>query len=523
MNVSKWIFLVLLGAAGVARADTFRVGPGESIRELTALPRLSPGDVVEVLGGATYSGGIVLDDVGSEAMPIVVRGVPDASGARPVIRGGTNTIEVRGDHYVLENLDVTAGSFRCVFHHAHDVTIRDSVVHDCPAHGILGADEDSGSLTLERVEVHHCGNGTQEHQIYMATDESTHPGSVFRMQGCWIHDGNGGNNVKSRAERNEILASWFEGASYHELELIGPEGEVESRAREDSDVVGNVFVKSGSNAAFFVFRFGGDGTAQTNGRYRVVANTVVVSSGSSAVFRLFDGLESVEMHGNVFVRRGGGNVTLIRDAEASWVGGRTIAGTNNWVPSGTTVPSEWRDTLVGADPGFVDLATLDLTPASASSAVVDAAIDPPTFAAAPFPSPMPWPSRSPRRAAGDVARARVGAPDVGAFEWGTAPPGTDAGTDLDAGVSGVDGGSSHEDGGVVLDSDASIPFDTDASLVGRDAGPRSDAGARTDAGTSDGGMTGGCTCRVSSPSVASGGVLTWGCVALALRRRRRDV
>jgi len=37
-----------------------------------------------------------------------------------------------------------------------------------------------------------------------------------------VHDGNGGNGVKSRAERNEIYYNWIEGSLYHELELIGP-------------------------------------------------------------------------------------------------------------------------------------------------------------------------------------------------------------------------------------------------------------------------------------------------------------
>ena len=34
---------------------------------------------------------------------------------------------------------------------------------------------------------------------------------------------NGGNAVKSRAQRNEIYYNWIEGAVYHELELIGPD------------------------------------------------------------------------------------------------------------------------------------------------------------------------------------------------------------------------------------------------------------------------------------------------------------
>ena len=55
------------------------------------------------------------------------------------------------------------------------MTLRDSVVHDCPAHGILGADNDSGSFLMDHVEVYDCGNGTSQHQVYMATDETTTP------------------------------------------------------------------------------------------------------------------------------------------------------------------------------------------------------------------------------------------------------------------------------------------------------------------------------------------------------------
>ena len=148
---------------------------------------------------------------------------------------------------MLENLDVSGGSSRCYYHHGHAIVMRDSVVHDCPRQGILGADNDSGSLTLERVEVFGSGGGDRDHQIYMATDEVAHPGSVFRMVGCYVHDGNGGNNVKSRAERNEIYYNWIEGGFYHELELIGPDpagGVPEGQAREDSDVVGNVLCQA---------------------------------------------------------------------------------------------------------------------------------------------------------------------------------------------------------------------------------------------------------------------------------------
>src|SRR5688572_17476563 len=208
-------------------ATTYQVGPGKPYANLQAVASLlNPGDVVQVYAGTTYSGGVKLTRSGSESNKIKIVGVR-VGGARPVLSGSTNTIEFAGNHYVFEGFDVTGGSSRCVYHHAHDITIRDSVIHDCPSHGILGADSGSGSLTLEYSEVYRSGSGDTRHPIYMATDQAAYPGAVFRMQYCYVHDGNGGNNVKSRAERNEIYFNWIESAYYHELELIGPDGQDE--------------------------------------------------------------------------------------------------------------------------------------------------------------------------------------------------------------------------------------------------------------------------------------------------------
>ncbi len=82
-------------------------------------------------------------------------------------------------------------------------------------------------------------------------------------------------------------------------------------------------------------------------------NTVVVLPAASAVFRLFDGIDSLEAHNNVFAVRGSGNVNLVREAEAVWVSGAsTIAGTNNWIQTGATnVPASLAGTVSGAAPG----------------------------------------------------------------------------------------------------------------------------------------------------------------------------
>src|SRR5262249_35695391 len=158
----------LLLCSATAGATTYQVGSNRAMKTLGAVAsQLNPGDIVEVDGDATYAGGIVLDRSGGASNPITVRGIR-VNGKRPVLSGGTNTIEIQGDHYVLEGFEVTAGTSRCVYHHSDDVTMRDLVVHDCKAHGLLGADQDSGSLTLEYSEFYKSGSGTGQHQIYMA-------------------------------------------------------------------------------------------------------------------------------------------------------------------------------------------------------------------------------------------------------------------------------------------------------------------------------------------------------------------
>ena len=377
--------------ASFAHAEVYQVGPGRTYTQLEDLLQGEPiqeGDVVEVDGDAMYQP--VLWDAGGEpGNPVTIRGLR-VNGRRPVLSGGTNTIELQADHLVFEGFEVTAGSFRCVFHHAHDVTIRDVYIHDCPAHGLLGADEDSGSLTLEHSEIARAGNGTSQHAIYVTSDQNAHPGSVFRMRFNYVHDQNGGNAVKSRAERNEIYYNWIEGTRFHLLELIGPDEDAVTPPlgiREDSDVVGNVLIHKPYTPAvgaaidglFAFVRPGSDirvdegGTNSSRGRYRFVNNTFVrtAAAAGSAVFRMFGFVESIEMSNNVFYNAAAGAPLLMRmdivGGEFQWVSGVRIAGQNNWVETGATaVPAAWTGTITGANPGFRRLSVSNLRPSSTS-------------------------------------------------------------------------------------------------------------------------------------------------------------
>jgi hypothetical protein len=265
----------------------------------------------------------------------------------------------------------------------------------------------------------------------MATDQYAYPGAVFRMQYCYVHDGNGGNNVKSRAERNEIYYNWIEGAYYHDLELIGPDGD-DGLSREDSDVVGNVIFQGYTTRSHPAIRIGGDGAGQTFGRYRFLNNTIVLGNASTApAFRIFDGIDSVEMHNNALYRQGGGPVTIYTDGDAEWVNGRSITGKNNWVTSGSTaIPSTWTGTLSGSNPGFVDVAGKNVGLAS-SSALRDTGTSSPTSASGhAFPSPQPGavfepPLHAVTAAGAAVTRVAQGAVDIGAYEFGnTGTPST---------------------------------------------------------------------------------------------------
>jgi len=267
------------------------------------------------------------------------------------------------------------------------------------------------------------------------------PQAVFRMRYNYVHDGNGGNLLKSRHQRSEIHYNWFEGGAYQELELIGPDCETQQSGwdadlvREDADVVGNVIVHTGSWNN--VIRAGGDLNGRSQGRVRLVNNTILVdrAAGGARIVYVQLGLESLEMHGNAIFQAGSAAPAIVgenTDADTPfcgpqgtqpWTSGRKVHGTHNWVEaSATLVPGEWGVTHRGTDPGLANIAQRSLRPVAGSPLLdngINAPPSPPTF---PFPSPLSIPlfdppQRSKLAIGGQRPRSRVnGTIDVGALE-----------------------------------------------------------------------------------------------------------
>jgi len=417
--------LGLLAAAPLsAAAATYTVGPsGRQYTQLSTLFRsvdLAPGDIVEVDGNATYSGNIVVgdDDSGTAAAPVTIRWRRVAGATRPILSGGSHTIKFeQSNNVVFEGFEVTGGSSTCVFSEAHNVTVRDAYIHDCPSHGILGADQNSGSFTLEYSEVARSGSGTSRHSIYMQTDEVTWPGAVFRMRYNYIHDATGGVLMRTRSERSEIYYNWFENPMYGAIELIGPDCDTQKAGwttnlkREDADVVGNVIVAT--NTWRNAIRAGGDLDGRSQGRVRLVNNTIVFDRAGVANGLMVQlGVGSVEMHNNVLYQTAANSApALLRENPASevgqpdvcepqsrepWAAGRKVAGSNNWVQTGATlVPAELTGTVRGADPMFTNVAQRNLRPRTGSPLLAAGNNSPVTPTAFPFPTPQLLPAYDP--------------------------------------------------------------------------------------------------------------------------------
>jgi hypothetical protein len=254
--------LVAVVAVGVTvggvshAATTYEVGPGHAYASIGAVPweSLMPGDQVLIYWRDTpYKEKWVIGRAGTEAEPIVVRGIAGTGGALPVIDGSDATTraeldytnEERGvikigssdtppdtlpQHLILESLDVRSGRPPFGFTSSNGsgtyadnaaaiyiekgahVTIRNCIIRDSGNGLFIGAfDGETQDILIEGCWLYDNGieGSIFEHQSYTAAR-----GIVFQHNHYGpLRAGCGGNNLKDRSAGTVIRYNWIEGGN----------------------------------------------------------------------------------------------------------------------------------------------------------------------------------------------------------------------------------------------------------------------------------------------------------------------
>jgi hypothetical protein len=161
--------------------------------------------------------------------------------------------------------------------------------------GILTAGEKQTTLEIENSEFGYNGAGDGiTHAIYVG------PIDMFRLSGSYLHHGNVGHLVKSRAKVNRIeynrLTDESGGRSSYELEF--PNGGL-------ADVVGNIIQQGTSGRNSTMVSFGAEGYRWPRNELRFVHNTVINDQRFGGTFvRVWPGADRAVLLNNLFVGSG---------------------------------------------------------------------------------------------------------------------------------------------------------------------------------------------------------------------------
>lgn len=488
----------MLLSARSAWAATYAVGSAQAHKSVCALladktVTLGPDDVINVDAG-TYTDACQVQPSGSSGHPIILQGVAgprpvfdakglDLSGSGSVPRAilqFTNASYWVVRHLELENANngVNNGAAFRVTAGGHDITFRDVSIHD----NNNGAMSDGPvSLVIENSEIFHNGaNDGQSHNLYLIGDS-------VRLQGNYIHDSVGGQNVKLRVHTIELLYNLIANEGNYAIDF--EQAANTDAANANAVMIGNVVVRNPKaiNKGQTIV-FGADNSDHVrNGNLYAINNTFVFTEQNTVFLHMLAPAPGSKayFYNNVFHTTATG-VKLAFDSASDSL----MSGSNNWITTGVTAATAFTASATGADPGFVSAADLHL---ASGAAVIDKGMASPMYVDGTGASQDGTPTLEYGELS-TVGRPVSGALDLGAYEFGT-PTSTDGG----------------------LGSDGGPLVGTDGGVVGNDAG-----GAEAE-GPSDGGSSGGCGCDLGAPApITSAWSLVLGGALLVLRRRRRS-
>lgn len=407
-----FLCVVILGfASRPARAAVYEVGPGQPLAEIGEVPwhQLAAGDEVRIHWRPTlYRTKWVINRRGTQAAPIVVRGVAGPAGERPVVTGdGATTpapldfwneargvIKVGGSnvppddlpaYVVIERLEIRSAHPSYTFTSHDGVTMAYSanaaaiyvekaehlVIRDCEltdsGNGLfIGAfDGETQDVRVERNFIRGNGNvgSISEHNSYTAARGIVFEGNHFGP----LRAGALGNNLKDRSAGLVARYNWIE-AGNRQLDLVDAEDSVvvvnDPRYRQ-TFVYGNLLIEPDGAGNSQIGHYGGDSGDETiyrKGMLYFYNNTVVSTrAGNTTLLRLSTNDEQADVRNNILYVSAGGPFLAMLDSTG------VLSLTHNWLRPGWvashgglagTIDDDGTSVL-GASPGFTDLAAQD--------------------------------------------------------------------------------------------------------------------------------------------------------------------
>ncbi len=468
IGVSCVLTLGLL-APTAASAATLAVGPDKTYKTVNAaVAAAKSGDTIEVDAGeyvddisAIKVGNLTIRGVGGARAHLKAVAPPPNKKGIFVVEGGDAPVTF--EHLELSGARISEGDGNNgagIRAQGVDVVVRDCYIHD-NQNGIL---TNASSVTVEYSELAYNGEAGYEHNIYVGE------APMFVFRGNYSHHAQHGYAVKSRAFENHIVYNRLmeEGDGNGSGLIDLPQGGL-------TYVIGNLIEKGpAADNKNRVVLYKGEGATNPDLRLFVSHNTFVNDGSPNAVFVDVKTATEVTLGNNLFVGKG----TPF-----------TLAG---------DIPIVDLGNLQGETPGLVDVVGFDYH-LLVDSVAVDAGV---------ALAPELTPDSQYVHPAQVEARPVVGAPDLGAYEFGegmattgddTGSTSTSEGTDTDTGAeSGNDTGA----------NTATSATETASGGTAGDTGSSADPGETEDSGNS--GATGTGAGEVGGDPPTSGDAPTSG-------------
>ncbi len=391
--------LCVISFIGTIRATTYEVGPNKTYSSILQVPthNLQAGDSVKVFyKPSPYYEKFLLHGIGTSNNPVVLIGVADISGNKPIL-DGTNALSnttssywnedrqvlligqagsVQSDYVTVDGFEIRGGNNLNLFtddqgnsgiaYQANASGIRVSwgknvTIRNCDITnngiGLQSGEGDDQNLIIEYCHIYDNGVcswlNSFIHNLYLSSGNN----STITMQYCHIGELlSNGQQVKSRAQTTVIRYNWIEGGRNSSLDLVEYVG-FSALYTADAYVYGNVIIKPDNSENSRIVHFGADNP----GSYRLGTcyfynNTCIIKDtrtwGTRRIFNLSDSVANIIADNNIFYKADAATYDLMS-------GTSNLSGSDNWFSNNITGTSTLNSSLSGTTPGFVNVSSED--------------------------------------------------------------------------------------------------------------------------------------------------------------------